>query len=242
MRPYLCHEQPDLLVHDALVLDARPGAVRVSRSALHPGGGGQECDLGTIEHRHGVMAITGIDLDGDGAVDGEPWLLLEEPVVLDGEVVVRVDAERRSVLAQLHTDSHLLNALAFERFAGALVTGAQISADGTARMDLDLPGVDNDLLRKIDADINAVIARQVAVNAYYVPVAAAETEPGLLRSKSVAPPPTDSGEFRVIDIVGVDRQACGGTHLSNTGQSRPVVVTKVENKGRHNRRVRFRLS
>jgi misacylated tRNA(Ala) deacylase len=56
---------------------------------------------------------------------------------------------------------------------------------------------------------------------------------------SVAPPPTPDGTLRVIDIEGIDRQACGGTHLRNTGESRPIVITKVENKGRHNRRVRF---
>ena len=63
-----------------------------------------------------------------------------------------------------------------------------------------------------------------------------------MRSRSVAPPPTPDGTFRVIDVEGVDRQACGGTHLSNTGQSRPIRITKVENKGRHNRRVRFQFA
>jgi misacylated tRNA(Ala) deacylase len=56
---------------------------------------------------------------------------------------------------------------------------------------------------------------------------------------SVAPPPTPDGQLRIIDIEGLDRQACGGTHLANTGESPRVAITKVENKGRHNRRVRF---
>jgi misacylated tRNA(Ala) deacylase len=62
-----------------------------------------------------------------------------------------------------------------------------------------------------------------------------------VRSLSVAPPPTPDGKLRVIDIEGVDRQACGGTHLSNTGESRPFRITKVENKGKRNRRIRFVL-
>jgi misacylated tRNA(Ala) deacylase len=62
-----------------------------------------------------------------------------------------------------------------------------------------------------------------------------------VRSLSVAPPPTPDGKLRVIDIEGVDRQACGGTHLSNTGQSGPFRITKVENKGKRNRRIRFAL-
>ena len=62
-----------------------------------------------------------------------------------------------------------------------------------------------------------------------------------MRSLSVAPPPTPDGQLRVIEIDGVDRQACGGTHLSNTGQSRPFRITKVESKGKRNRRIRFML-
>ena len=80
------------------------------------------------------MAITGIE-----EADGEYWHLLDDPAVeLAGAVTVRIDAERRSLVSQLHTDSHILNALVFERFPGTLVTGAQINADGTGRMDFDL--------------------------------------------------------------------------------------------------------
>ena len=76
----------------------------------------------------------------------------------------------------------------------------------------------------------------------YVDAAAAGTTTGLVRSLSVAPPPTPDGQLRVIDIDGVDRQACGGTHLSNTAQSATFRITKVENKGKRNRRIRFELA
>jgi alanyl-tRNA synthetase len=88
---------------------------------------------------------------------------------------------------------------------------------------------------------DAIIEEAAEVRAIYVPVAEAEATPGLIRGLSVAPPPTPDGRLRVIEIVGVDRQACGGTHLANTGQSLPVRITKVENKGRRNRRVRLAL-
>ena len=122
------------------------------------------------------------------------------------------------------------------------MTGAQITGDGKGRMDFDLPEVDNDRLRALTDPINAVIARGLAVTSVYVPVADATPQSGLMRSKSVAPPPTDDGTFRVIDIDGIDRQACGGTHLADTSQSPPVVITKIENKGRHNRRARFQFA
>ncbi len=123
---------------------------------------------------------------------------------------MRVDAERRSRVAQLHTDSHILNALVYERFPGTLVTGAQINADGTGRMDFDLSEVDNDVLRGLDAEINDVIGRGVDVRSVYVDAAEADAVAGLVRSLSVAPPPTPDGTLRVIEIDGVDRQACGG--------------------------------
>ena len=237
MSVYLCHLEPELFDFDAEVTAARPGHVLLSRSALHPGGGGQVSDTAVLEHRHGTARITGVQAEG-----GEYWHVLDDPAVeLAGSVAVHIDRARRSRVAQLHTDTHLLNALVYDRFAGALVTGAQINGDGTARMDFDLPGADNETLRGLEAALNAIIEEAAEVRAIYVPVAEAESTPGLIRSLSVAPPPTPDGHLRVIEIVGVDRQACGGTHLANTGQSLPVRITKVENKGRRNRRVRLAL-
>ena len=154
---------------------------------------------------------------------------------------MRVDADHRSRVAQLHTDSHVLNALVYDRFPGTLVTGAQINADGTGRMDFDLSEVDNEVLRGLDAGVNDVIRSAIDVRSVYVDAADADSVAGLVRSLSVAPPPTPDGRLRIIEIDGVDRQACGGTHLSNTGQSRPFRITKVESKGKRNRRIRFVL-
>jgi misacylated tRNA(Ala) deacylase len=236
MAVYLCHEFPDLYEHEATVLDARPGRVVLDRSAFHPGGGGQVSDVGWLEHPGGDVVVTGIEI-----VDGQVWHVLADEVELSGGVLVKVDADHRSRVAQLHTDSHVLNALVYDRFPGTLVTGAQINADGTGRMDFDLSAVDNDVLRGLDAGVNDVIRRGIEVRSVYVDAGDADTVAGLVRSLSVAPPPTPDGMLRVIDIDGVDRQACGGTHLSNTGQSGPFRITKVENKGKRNRRIRFIL-
>lgn len=236
MAVYLCHEQPDLHEHEAAVVAAEPGRVLLDRSALHPGGGGQVSDTGWLEHASGVVAVTGIEPVGDDA-----WHLLAEPAELTGQVVVRVDAERRHRVAQLHTDSHILNAIVFDRYPGTLVTGAQINDDGTGRMDFDLSEVDNEVLRGLDADVNDVIRNGVEVRSIYVDADEAAATAGLVRSLSVAPPPTADGRLRIIEIAGIDRQACGGTHLSNSGQSRPFRITKVESKGKRNRRIRFAL-
>jgi len=236
MAVYLCHEQPDLYEHGAVVVDAVPGRVALDRSALHPGGGGQVSDIGTIEHSGGLVAVTAME-----TVDDVVWHVLDQEIALAGDVTVRVDADHRSGVAQLHTDSHVLNAVVFERWPGTLVTGAQINADGTGRMDFDLSEVDNDALRGLDAAVNDVIGRGVEVRSIYVDAGDAATTAGLVRSLSVAPPPTPDGQLRIIEIDGIDRQACGGTHLSNTAQSRPFRITKVESKGKRNRRIRFVL-
>ncbi len=236
MAIYLCHEQPDLLDFETEIVGHRPGAVLLARSALHPGGGGQVSDRATLEHRDGVVEVVGVKEE-----DGRHWHLLGADVLIDGLVRVRIDAPFRSRVAQLHTDTHILNALVFQQFAGALVTGAQIYGDGTARMDFDLPGADNERLRKLEAEINAVIRKGLDVRAAYVPAKEAETTSGLIRSLSVAPPPTPDGRLRIVEIVGLDRQACGGTHLRNTSESALIRITKVDNKGRRNRRVKIAL-
>jgi misacylated tRNA(Ala) deacylase len=243
MAVYLCHEFPELFEHEARVIDATPGRVLLDRSALHPGGGGQVSDTGWIEFGGGVVPIAGIEPVVTEEGGEQFWHVLgDESIELSGPVFVRVDAERRSRVAQLHTDSHILNALVYERFPGTLVTGAQINADGTGRMDFDLSEVDNDVLRGLDTEINAIIGRGVEVRSVYVDASEADAVAGLVRSLSVAPPPTPDGTLRVIEIDGVDRQACGGTHLSNTGQSGAIRITKVENKGKRNRRIRFELA
>ena len=145
-------------------------------------------------------------------------------------------------MRQLHTGTHILNAFVFQSFDGALVTGVQMAEDGTARMDFDVPGADNDRLRALEGPINDVIGQDIAVNFAYVPMAEAQAERGLIRSRSVAPPPTPDGKIRIVEIAGLDRQACGGTHLASTGGSPPIRILKIDNKGRHNRRVRIALA
>jgi misacylated tRNA(Ala) deacylase len=234
MAIYLCHEQPDLHAHDAEVVDVRPGAVRLSRSAFHPGGGGQVGDRGWIEWDTGRAEIVGIEVEGD-----DWWHVLVGDPTPAGIVHVTIDGDHRHRVAALHTMSHVLNAYVFAEFAGALVTGAQINGDGTGRMDFDLPEVDNERVRALEPVLNEAIERGLAVRSVYVDASSATDVAGLVRSMSVAPPPTPDGRLRIIEIDGLDRQACGGTHLTNTAESPAIAITKVENKGRHNRRVRF---
>jgi misacylated tRNA(Ala) deacylase len=236
MTRYLCHERPDLLELETVVVDARPGAVALERSPFYSGGGGQLPDRGLVRWSGGEMRVDRLE-DRDGRL----WHVLAEPVEITGHVQAVVDAGFRQLMSELHTDLHIVNALVYAGFEGALVTGVQMGSDGTARIDFDLPRVDNANLRALEPAINDAIRQDLRVRQVYVPASEATREPGLIRSQAVAPPPQPDGSIRVIEIVGLDRQACGGTHLPSTGASRPVRILKIDNKGRHNRRMRIAL-
>jgi len=235
-RPFY-HEHPDVLTVETSVLNAAPGRVVLATSPFFPGGGGQLPDKGVIRWSGGEAAIAGFE-----TLENQTWALLTEPIEVAGTVVAEVDPAFRALMQELHTNAHLLNAFVYQQFNGALVTGAQLNADGTSRIDFDLPDADNERLRALEGPINDAIRQDFAVSTTYVPYDSASNEPGLLRSRSVAPPPSPDGMVRIVEIATLDRQACGGTHLASTGRSRPVRVLKIENKGRHNRRIRIGLA
>jgi misacylated tRNA(Ala) deacylase len=232
----LYHEHPEQLVVEAEVLDARPGRVLLSRSPFYPGGGGQLADRGVLQWEAGESAVTGFEASDRGV-----WHLLAGEVEPAGVVRAVVDERFRQLMRELHTGTHILNALVFGHFGGALVTGVQMQDDGSARMDFDLPDADNDRLRALEPELNDVVRQDLRVGDGYVPLDEARAQHGLIRSRSVAPPPTADGLVRIVEIAGLDRQACGGTHLASTAGSHPLRVLKVDNKGRHNRRVRIAL-
>ena len=232
-----CHEHPDTLVLATDIVDFRPGKVVLAQSPFYPGGGGQPGDHGVLRWSGGEARVTGFEY-----ADRTLWHVLDGQEEIGGGVEAAVDPSFRRIMRQLHTATHILNAFVYERFNGALVTGVQMYEDGTARMDFDVPRADNDRLRSLEAPINEVIAQDIAVTIDYVPFEQAQAQHGLIRSRSVAPPPTPDGKIRIVEIAGLDRQACGGTHLASTGDSPSIRILKIDNKGRHNRRVRIGLT
>ncbi|MGY3444743.1 MULTISPECIES: alanyl-tRNA editing protein [unclassified Bradyrhizobium] len=237
MSRFFYHEHPDTLTLETCVIRAEPGRVMLAELPFFTGGGGQLPDKGSIRWNGGEAAVTGFEPSSGGGI----WILLANPVEPSGSVEAVVDPEFRQMMRELHTGTHLLNAIVYQQFNGALVTGVQMNPDGTARMDFDLPDADNERLRALDGPINDAIRQDLAVSDSYMPIDDAIDQHGLIRTRSVAPPPTLDGKIRIVEIAGLDRQACGGTHLPSTGGSRLVRVLKIDNKGRHNRRVKIGL-
>jgi misacylated tRNA(Ala) deacylase len=165
-----------------------------------------------------------IHIPAPGAVLPEPWI----------ELVAEIDWGRRYRLMRMHTCLHLLCSVV----PGA-VTGGQVS-DGKGRLDFDVPV--SSLAKEAIADrLNALVAEAHPVGPRWITDDELAAQPELVRTMSVKPP-IGEGRVRLIEISGVDLQPCGGTHIRNTAEIGPIAVTKIESKGRQNRRVILALA
>ncbi|MEV4317156.1 alanyl-tRNA editing protein [Actinocrispum sp. NPDC049592] len=213
--------------------DPEAGIV-LDRSAFYPGGGGQPPD-------HGVLLWAGVTTRIAGTRKGDDLFLLPEPgdpVPPAGTVVQgALDDARRSSLMRTHSGLHVLCGTVFRDF-GALVTGGNMEP-GEARMDFNLPELPPGFKQTIEDAVNKEIAADRRIDVRFMDREAALANPELVKTMGVTPP--DEPELRIVDIVGLDVQADGGTHVASTAQIGRIQVTKVENKGRQNRRVRVRI-
>ncbi len=208
--------------------------IRLDRTVFYPTGGGQPGDTGRLRLASGTEVPIVDTVRGDAPDEvihvPAPGATLPETGV---EVTAEIDWERRHRLMRMHTCLHLLCAVV----PGA-VTGGQVS-DGRGRLDFDVPGSSLDKAA-IEAGLNALIAAAHSVSPRWISEEELAAKPELVRTMSVKPP-SGAGRVRVIDIAGangpVDLQPCGGTHIRNTAEIGPVVLGKIENKGRQNRRI-----
>jgi misacylated tRNA(Ala) deacylase len=215
---------------EATVVSVDERGIRLDRTVFYPTGGGQPGDTGQLKRADGsAVAITDAR-KGDGLDDVLHIPAPGSVLPAAGErVTAEIDWERRYRLMRMHTCLHLLCAVV----PGA-VTGGQIS-NGKARLDFDVPGERLDKAA-ITEKLNALIAADHPATPRWITDAELAAQPDLVRTMSVKPP-TGFGRVRLLDIAGVDLQPCGGTHIRRTGEIGRVEVTKIENKGRQNRRV-----
>ena len=220
----------------ARVLDLADGAVALDRTVLYPGGGGQPADHAWIMAPDGDRwAVASVRRDG-----ATLWHVLEHaeagmPAVGD-EVEVEIDWERRHQLMRTHSALHVLCGVVW-RDHGAQVTGGHMEPL-SGRMDFEFETMSGELVGEIEARVNQEIAADREIRVASLPRDEAFAIPDLIRTKiNLLPPGIET--VRVIEIVGLDLQADGGTHVAHTGEIGRVAVTGYESKGRINKRIRI---
>ncbi|MEV4016738.1 alanyl-tRNA editing protein [Nonomuraea angiospora] len=221
---------------EAVVLDATPEGIVLDRSAFYPGGGGQPAD-------HGVLIWQGVETRVVGVRKGDDLQLIPaegDPVPPVGTVVrAAVADERRSALMRTHSGLHVLCGVVFRDY-GCLVTGGNMD-ELSARMDFDLPEVPAGFKEAVEDACNAEIAADRRIDVRVLPRKEAFEIPDIIRTATNLVPETVQ-DVRIVDIVGLDTQADGGTHVASTKQIGRIKVAKIESKGRGFRRLRIQIS
>ncbi len=221
---------------EAGVLDAGPGFVVLDRTVFYPRGGGQPGDVGTLRWDSGsVTVLDTIRREGRilHLVDQEDLPGLGEPLFAE------IDWERRYRTMRTHTALHALSGVVYRDF-GAKVTGGNMEP-GVARMDFELDSISVEFGREVEERLNAELVKGYPTEILFLAREVALADPDLIRTK-VNLIPEFVKEIRVVDIVGLDRQADGGTHVSSTVEVGRVRVAKTESKGRANKRMRIELA
>jgi len=213
---------------EARVIASSDAGIELDRTVFYPLGGGQPGDSGWLRAGDGRSARI---VDTRKGEQGTILHVLEaDPAGLGtgDAVVAEIDWERRYAHMRMHTALHLLGSVL--RFG---VTGGQIAAD-KSRLDFDTQEeIDRE---QVTAQLNELIRADTAVQSEWITDEELSQQPELIRTMSVRPP-VGAGRIRLLSIPGVDLQPCGGTHVARTGEIGPMQVTKVENKGKRNRRV-----
>ncbi len=212
----------------AIVIGVDERGITLDRTVFYARGGGQPGDCGTLAFGDGAVDIVDAIKGDDDAVihvlaDGAA------PPALGTEVRAAIDWRRRHKLMRMHSCLHLLSAV-----VDGAVTGGQVGPH-KSRLDFDIPEGGLDKVAITEA-INALIDADHPVAPRWVTDDELAANPDLVKTMSVATP-RGTGRVPLIENPGVDLQACGGTHVARTGEIGHIHVRKIENKGRHNRRV-----
>jgi misacylated tRNA(Ala) deacylase len=215
---------------DATVVNVREGAVALDRTAFYPTGGGQPHDTGTLDGQ----LVTDVRKEGDlvwHTVDGDaPELGATAHGV--------VDWERRHQLMRTHSAMHVLCGVIWNEW-GKAVTGGNMEPL-EARMDFEFDPLPEGFAPRVQELVNAEIAADRTIEVEFLPRGTAVADADLIRTK-VNLIPESVQQIRVVDIVGLDKQADGGTHVARTSEIGRFEVVKTESKGKGNKRIRIRV-
>jgi misacylated tRNA(Ala) deacylase len=212
-------------------VDSEGGRVALDRTAFYPGGGGQPCDLGAMTLGNATVSVTKVSKDGDTV-----WHSTTPPLpAAEGHGVgCTLDWDRRYALMRTHTALHILCGVVWRDY-GALVTGGNMDP-GAGRMDFEFETLRGELVGEIEAKCNAEIDAARDLRVRILPREEAFRIPDLIRTK-INLLPEGIREVRTVEIVGLDLQADGGTHVANTREVGRIRVTDYKSKGAINKRI-----
>ena len=222
MAELLFREDPYLRACEATIVSVHEGAVELDRTVFYPLGGGQAGDTGklggwrVIDTRKGADTVLHILEPGAAPQPGM-------------KVEIEIDWERRYRLMRYHTALHLLGSI-----VKAPVTGGRIN-DDKAHLDFDIE-MEKLIKDEIEQRLNELSTSSVDTKIMWITDAELDARPDLVRTMSVAPP-RGEGRVRLLEIPGVDLQACGGTHVKNTAEVGKLSVARIRSEGKRNKRV-----
>ena len=227
MAELLFRDDPYLASCEATVISVQDNVVELDRTVFYPLGGGQAGDTGKI----GPWRV--VDTR-KGAGDSVLHMLQPDSKVAAGmKLPIEIDWERRHRLMRLHTALHLLGAV-----VKAPVTGGRIAED-KAHLDFDIE-MEKLVKEEIEAQLNEFTKAAHPTSSYWIADAELDARPELVKTMSVAPP-RGEGRVRLLEIPGVDLQACGGTHVRNTAEIGRLAVARIRSEGKRNKRVTVSL-
>ncbi len=216
----------------AKVLQAFENKSILDRTAFYPQSGGQPSDSGVLARGSEIFQVVGAEKQGDEIVH-----ILDRPGLQAGdEISGRIDGDRRYRFMRSHTACHILSAVIFQE-TGAKITGNQIE-QSRSRVDFSLESFDKARMMEYVEKANQIVSERRPVSTRTLSQDEALAIPHLLRLAMAVP---DRDMIRVVEIEGIDSQACGGTHVRNTAEVGRIKMIKAENKGKANRRVYFSL-
>ncbi|MBW7884276.1 MAG: alanyl-tRNA editing protein [Caldilineaceae bacterium] len=222
---------------DTTVTVVEDGRVALAETAFYPGGGGQPNDMGWLELQGQRWTVTKVKKEGDQIWH---WLGDEYGSSFEPGASVKgvVDWDRRYQLMRTHTAMHILCGVVWRDY-GAQVTGGNMDP-GEGRMDFEFASLTRDLIQEIEAKCNVEVAAARDIRTQILPREEAFQIPDLIRTK-INLLPEGIREVRTVEIVGLDLQADGGTHVANTREVGAIRVTDYKSKGAINKRIYIRL-
>ncbi len=235
MTDLLCQSDAYLKEFDARVTAVNGDQVAFDRTAFYPRGGGQPSDQGILRVGGESEPYRVVEAKKQG---GEAWHKLDRAATFAAGAAVHgeIDWERRYKLMRTHTALHILCGMMFRDY-GVSVTGGDMEPL-SARMDFELEHMSADFAQVVEEKVNAEIAAARDIRVKVLPREEAFQIPDLIRTKINLLPP-DIKEVRTVEIVGLDLQADGGTHVANTREVGRIKVVGHESKGKINKRLRI---